>query len=140
MLVTVDVALFTPRQVRLHVVLVERGNDPYAGAWALPGGFVEIDEDLTAAAVRELMEETSLHVPIEALAQVGAYGAPGRDPRGRVVSVAYWALVEDLGAPTPGSDAAGCDLVPVDEALAHPERLAFDHHLILSDAVAAMGH
>lgn len=129
-----DVALFTVRDDRLWVVLIERANEPFAGALALPGGFVEPDEDLPAAAARELTEETRVEPPAH-LRQLGAYGAPGRDPRMRVVTVVYWALVDDIAEPRGDSDAAAAALVPVDEVLADPGRLAFDHHEILSDAV-----
>lgn len=134
--VTVDVALFTTRHDLVHVALIERRNDPFRGMLALPGGFVDQEEDLTAAAVRELGEETGLKVGVESLVQLGAYGTPGRDPRGRTVSVVYRALIPDLPDPVGGSDAADCRLVPVDEALA--AALAFDHSQILADAVALL--
>ncbi|MGH3649909.1 MAG: NUDIX domain-containing protein [Acidimicrobiia bacterium] len=134
--VTVDVAVFTIREGRAMLALVERGNDPYRGMLALPGGFVDETEELDAAAARELGEETGLVVPVDSLIQLGAYGAPGRDPRGRTVSIVYWALVADLADPVGGSDAADSRLVPVDEALTIP--LAFDHSVILTDAVAVL--
>lgn len=133
--VTVDVVVFTIHEGRLSVVVVERGSEPFKGAWALPGGFVRPDEDLVAAAARELSEETGLDSPAAHLEQFGAYGAPERDPRMRVVSVGYWAIVPNLPAPEGGSDAAASRLVTVDEALAKPNQLAFDHHMILSDAL-----
>lgn len=132
--VTVDVALFTIRDGRLCVVLVQRANEPFKGALALPGGFVDADEDLPTAAARELAEETGLEAPAHLL-QLGAYGAPGRDPRMRVVTVVYWALTDDLPEPRGDSDAASAELVPVDDILTEPDRLAFDHHEILTDAV-----
>jgi len=131
--VTADVAVFTIREHRLHVLLIERGADPFQGRWALPGGFVDIDEDLHDAAVRELAEETG--VVIDNLEQLGAYGAPDRDPRMRVVAVAYWTMASDLEDPVGGDDAADAFLVPIEEALSDPARLAFDHHRILTDAV-----
>lgn len=133
--VTVDIVVFTVQDGRLLVALVERGNEPFKGAWALPGGFVEPDEDLRSAAARELSEETGLHSPAAHLEQFGAYGDPDRDPRMRVVSVGYWAMVADLAVPEGGSDAASAELVEVHEALGDPDRLAFDHHVILSDAL-----
>jgi len=137
--VSVDVAVFTERDGRPMVVLIERGNEPHEGSWALPGGFVELDEDLPDAASRELAEETGLVVPPSALTQVGAYGAPGRDPRMRVVSVLHWAFVPGLTDPVGGSDAASSRLVPVEEALSDRFELAFDHPIVLRDAVAAAG-
>src|SRR5436190_13196013 len=87
--VTVDIALFTVagalNQLRLEVLLIQREGEPFRGAWALPGGFVHEDEDLHAAALRELKEETGLEEAY--LEQVGAVGTPGRDPRGHTVTV-----------------------------------------------------
>lgn len=136
--VTVDVAVFSYEEGRLRVVLIERANDPFRGAWALPGGFVEPDEDLPTAATRELIEETGLAADETKLEQFGAYGQPGRDPRGRTVTVAYWTLAPEGTSPVGGSDAATARLIDVEEALSHPDRLAFDHEIILGDAVAAM--
>jgi 8-oxo-dGTP diphosphatase len=133
--VTVDIAVFTIERQQLKVVLVERGGEPFQGAWALPGGFVQPREDLDAAAARELAEETGLDAPAPHLEQLGAYGHPDRDPRMRVVTIAYWAIVADLDTPRGGSDAAASFLVPVDTALSREERLAFDHHRILTDAL-----
>jgi 8-oxo-dGTP diphosphatase len=134
--VTVDVVVLTIAERELQVVLVERGGEPYAGVLALPGGFVQIDEDLDAAAARELAEETGVRVPGH-LEQVGAYGDPDRDPRMRVVSVAYLAVVRDVGPITAGSDATGAALHPVADVLGRRPRLrlAFDHRRILGDAV-----
>lgn len=132
-----DAVVFTERNGHEMVVLVERGNDPFRGAWALPGGFVETEEDLADAAARELAEETGLQVPAGALRQLGAYGAPGRDPRMRTVSVVYWAKITNPGEPVGGSDAAASGWIPVDEALGDDFALAFDHRRILTDAVEA---
>ncbi|GLW31156.1 NUDIX hydrolase [Actinoplanes regularis] len=128
--VTVDLVLLTIRQGTLQVLLVRRGIEPYLGRWALPGGFVHDDEDLDAAAIRELREETGVDSSAGHLEQLATYGAPGRDPRGRVITVAYLALLPDLPAPVAGSDAAHAEWRPVDE----PE-LAFDHDRILADGV-----
>lgn len=133
--VTVDVALFTRRGGRLHVALVERANEPFQGLWALPGGFVEVDEDLPEAAARELREETSLVVEPSSLAQLGAYGAPGRDPRGRIVSIVYWVVLPEVADPVGGSDAAACRLLAVDDIVSGLVTLAFDHVAILGDAL-----
>jgi len=127
--VTVDLVVLTIRDRALHVLLVRRRYPPYRGRWALPGGFVLASEDLFAAATRELAEETGIHTGH--LEQLATYGAPRRDPRGRVVTVAYLALVPDLPSPAAGSDAAAADWVEV--AAARP--LAFDHARILADGV-----
>ncbi|AEV83508.1 NUDIX hydrolase [Actinoplanes sp. SE50] len=131
MAVTVDLVLLTIRQQRLQVLLVRRGIEPFRGGWALPGGFVLDDEDLDDAARRELREETGVDAVAGHLEQLGTYGRPGRDPRGRVVTVAYLAMLPDLPAPVAGSDAAGAAWRPVDEA----GDLAFDHDRILADGV-----
>jgi 8-oxo-dGTP diphosphatase len=135
--VTVDAVILTSRVDTPMLVLVQRGNEPFLGRWALPGGFLETDEDLPDAAMRELREETGLTVPAEALIQLGAYGKPGRDPRMRVVSIAYWAYRADLGEPVGASDAASSSLIPVSTALAEGSDLAFDHSQIVRDAVTA---
>jgi 8-oxo-dGTP diphosphatase len=131
--VTVDLVVLTVRRAELCALLVRRGVPPYQGRWALPGGFVNPDEDLPDAAVRELAEETGLRDPAGHLEQLATYGRPGRDPRGRVVTVAYLALLPDLPTPVAGTDAAAADWVPL--SAAHPDRLAFDHDRILADGV-----
>src|ERR671917_2830585 len=101
--ITTDVVMFTIREERLHVLLVRRAAAPFRGDWAVPGGFVEEDESLEHAALRELRDETG--VTEVYLEQLYTFGDPGRDPRGRVVSVAYYALVA-AATPVAGSDAA----------------------------------
>jgi 8-oxo-dGTP diphosphatase len=130
-----DLVILTVRDGKLQVLLIRRGIAPYRGRWALPGGFVRADEDLEQTARRELAEETGLSSDRIHLEQVATYGAPDRDPRGRVVSVAYLALVPDLPAPVAGTDAASASWVEADEVLGDTGRLAFDHHRILSDGV-----
>ena len=133
--VTVDIALFTIRRDVLEVLLVQRGEDPFKGAWALPGGFVRIDEDLPRAAVRELAEETA--VPSEGLhlEQLACYGSPTRDRRMRVVTVAYWGVCSGIPDPEGGGDAAAAELKPVADVERGAIRLAFDHSEIVRDAV-----
>jgi len=131
--VTVDLVVLTVRADDLNVLLVRRGIAPYQGRWALPGGFVEPDEDLPDAAARELLEETGLPEPAGHLEQLRTYGTPGRDPRTRVVTVAYLALLPDLPTPVAGSDAASAQWWPV--ARLHPGQLAFDHDRILADGL-----
>ncbi|GAA3983811.1 NUDIX hydrolase [Actinomadura viridis] len=150
--VTVDVVALTIRDGGLHVLLVRRARHPFAGAWALPGGFVRGvrgAEDLPEAAVRELAEETGLDVEDGALGrvhleQLGTYGAPGRDPRMRVISVAYLAFAPELPDPEAGGDAADAAWVPIGrlgltgagvQAPGTTRRLAFDHARILADGL-----
>lgn len=131
--VTVDVALLCDHDDGPHVLLVQRGNDPYAGDWALPGGFLDPDDpDLPTAAARELREETGVTVSPDMFAQLRAYGDDGRDPRGRTVSVAYIARMPEGAEPVSGDDAADARLWPFDDL----PPLAFDHDRILDDAVA----
>jgi 8-oxo-dGTP diphosphatase len=131
--VTVDIAILTVRHDRLCALLVRRGVHPYRGRWALPGGFVGPDEDLHTAARRELAEETGIAAPAH-LEQLGSYGDPARDPRMRVVSVAYLALVPHLPLPAAGTDATEARYWHLTGPEAPPP-LAFDHDRILTDAV-----
>lgn len=137
--VAVDMVVFTVERGELRVLLIERGETPFKGAWALPGGFVRVGasareqgEDLDAAARRELLEETGLEPEQVYLAQLGAFGESGRDPRMRVISIAYYALVRPDLVPLvrPGGDAAGVRWCSVQDL---PE-LAFDHRLIIDRA------
>lgn len=131
--VTVDVVILTMVEGRLHVLLVRRRDDPYQGHWALPGGFKRPDETLDQAAARELRDETGVSAPAH-LAQFGAYGDPGRDPRTNVVTVGYLAVTPDVGSIRAGSDADEAQLWPVTEAVSRLD-LAFDHQRILGDAI-----
>ncbi len=130
--VTVDTVLATiGERGELRVLLIERGKDPFAGRWALPGGFVDQHEDLMAAARREMLEET--HIKLGPLVQLGAYGTPHRDPRGHTVGVAFLGVVEPGAAEgIAGDDAADCRWF----AAKRPPKLAFDHGQILRDARA----
>jgi 8-oxo-dGTP diphosphatase len=131
--VTVDVVILTMVDSRLHVLLVKRRDDPYQGQWALPGGFKRPEETLDQAAFRELRDETGVTAPAR-LAQFGAYGDPGRDPRTNVVTVGYLAVAPEVGAILAGSDADEAQLWPVAQAV-RELGLAFDHQRILADAI-----
>ncbi|MFD6890511.1 NUDIX domain-containing protein [Streptomyces sp. NPDC059957] len=142
--VTVDLAVFTVRGGTLHVLLIRRGQEPYAGAWALPGGFLLPRESAETAARRELAEETGLSAQVVDalhLDQLRTYSEPDRDPRMRVVSVAFTALVPDLPEPVAGGggDADRARWVPVGEACGPAFGLAFDHEEILADARSRVG-
>ena len=128
--VTVDLVVLTIRDGALCALLIRRGIPPHEGSWALPGGFVLPEEDLPAAAERELGEETGI-TAMGHLEQLASYGTPGRDPRGRVITIAYLALMPDPPAPLAGSDASTAAWRPVD---GRPE-LAFDHDRILADGI-----
>jgi 8-oxo-dGTP diphosphatase len=132
--VTVDVVILTMAEGVLHVLLVRRGQEPFKAMWAIPGGFKRPDETLDEAARRELSEETGVDVP-SLLTQFGAYGDPGRDPRMNVVTVAYLAVLRDVGAIVAGTDAADAALLPVTHILEERIELAFDHVRIIRDAV-----
>ena len=134
--VTVDIAVFALDERGLTVLLVQRGVEPFSGSWALPGGFVGAEESVEEAAWRELREETGIdtdHLPDVHLEQLATFGAVDRDPRMRVVSVAYAALSPWQPTPTAGTDAAGAEWWPVGEV--DRDGLAFDHAEILDTAL-----
>jgi 8-oxo-dGTP diphosphatase len=132
--VTVDIVVLTMCDGELCALAVKRGSPPYQGRWALPGGFVEVDEDLETAARRELAEETGVGGDSVRLEQLATYGAPGRDPRGRTISVAWLAGLSEAVDPQAGSDAS--DAVWKSAGwLLEGGRLAFDHERILGDGV-----
>ncbi|OHV37802.1 DNA hydrolase [Parafrankia colletiae] len=145
--VTVDLVILTIRAEQLCVLLVRRGLAPFAGALALPGGFVRLDETLVEAARRELAEETGLLLPEPPpqgsawpgvhLEQLAAYGAIDRDPRARILTIAFLALAPDLPEPRSGTDAAAAEFVPVAAltGLGGLGGLAFDHAEILADGL-----
>lgn len=128
--VTVDIVVYGydgGRQLKL--LLIQRGSEPFQGSWALPGGFVDMDEDLEAAALRELEEETGVRDLF--VEQLYTFGTPGRDPRGRVISVAYFSLVNLQDHPAvAASDAAQAEWFSLNEL---PE-LAFDHSEVIKMA------
>jgi len=132
--VTVDIVILTMSEGALHLLLVRRGEAPYEGMWAIPGGFKRPAETLDEAARRELVEETGVDVAT-LLTQFGAYGDPGRDPRMNVVTVAYLAVLRDVGAIVAGTDAAEAGLTPVSDVLNGKVGLAFDHLRIVRDAI-----
>lgn len=127
--VTVDCVVFGLDDADLKVLLIERDREPFAGRWALPGGFVEPDETLEQAALRELAEETGVSKLY--LEQLYSFGDPGRDPRDRVITVAYYALVRRLDhAPRAASDARAVGWFPASRC----PPLAFDHREIVAMA------
>jgi 8-oxo-dGTP diphosphatase len=121
-----DCAIFDPDD---RVLLIRRGNEPFKGAYALPGGFVEMGETVEAACRREVEEETGLEVG--ALVLVGVYSDPSRDPRGHTVSVVYTTRLSHAAVPRAGSDAACAEWV----AHWNEQKLAFDHAKILAEAM-----
>lgn len=132
--VTVDMLVFAFGPGGLEVLLIERAREPFAGSWAIPGGFLEMDETAEAGALRELREETgmSLSGPV---AFVGAYSAPGRDPRGRTISLAYSGIIAgEVPAVDGGDDARSARWHSVEQL----PLLAFDHQQILSDGLALL--
>lgn len=132
--VTVDVVIFSLIEEALCVLLVKRKQWPFAGMWAIPGGFVRMDESLETAAARELAEETGVRdVYVE---QLYTFGDPDRDPRTRVITVAYFAIVpaDAVDEPVAGSDAADTGWFPVDDL---PD-LAFDHAAIVDYALTRL--
>ena len=123
---TVDAILISKQN---SVLLIERGREPYKGKWALPGGFIEMDEPLEVACQRELEEETGIRVG--ALKQFKAFGAVDRDPRHRTISVLFYAFTDDELVANAGDDAAKAQWFSIHEL---PE-LAFDHQLILDEFI-----
>ena len=126
--VTTDCVVFGYDGLRLNVLLIERGGEPYQGCWAFPGGFLNIDEDAPDGARRELLEETGLQVTH--IQQLGAFATPDRDPRERVISIAYFTLtrVQDVLG---GDDARVARWFPIDKL----PPLAFDHQQMFEQAL-----
>jgi 8-oxo-dGTP diphosphatase len=129
---TVDVVALAGTPPR-SVLLIQRAHDPFAGSWALPGGFVEDGERVAAAASRELAEETAIEADTDALGLLGVYDAPGRDPRGPTVSIVYVLRGEHELDATGGDDAGDARWF----ALTALPALAFDHAGVIADAVSS---
>jgi len=129
--VAADSVVFAYVSAQLSILLIQRKNDPFKGMWALPGGFVENDEDLEAAAIRELQEETG--VVVKTMQQLKAYGKPGRDPRFRTVSVVFQVNINpDEQKVAAADDAAAAQWFDIKEL----PQLAFDHAEIIDYAIA----
>ena len=131
MLVTVDAVVFVvdKQNTPTHLLLIERGNDPFKGHYALPGGFPEMDELLVHAAARELQEETGIS-GLE-LRQIGAFDDIDRDPRDRNIAIAFWGVIRNAVNPTAGDDAAKAQWFPINQL----PPLAFDHAKIVKAAL-----
>lgn len=131
--VTTDCVVFGFDGVKLNVLLIERKNDPFKGNWAFPGGFLNIDEDAPDGARRELLEETNLRV--ERIEQLGAFTAPHRDPRERVISIAYFTLIRTTEVKG-GDDAVNAQWFPINRLPV----LAFDHQQMFEKALERMSN
>ena len=125
--VCVDIIVLCKIEDQILILLIERKHPPFENYWALPGGFIEMDETLEQSALRELHEETGLQ--LKKLKQFAAYGDPGRDPRGRTVSIIYYAFIEKQINPIAGDDASKAKWFNIEEIPA----LAFDHKKIIED-------
>jgi len=129
--VTADAVVVT-RSLPHKILLILRGKDPFKGHWALPGGHVDESEDLEVAARRELYEETNLNLSNSPFTQIGAYGKPGRDPKGHVITVAYVVSVDVVKAIKAGDDAVKAQWFDIDDL----PKLAFDHAEIVKDGIS----
>jgi 8-oxo-dGTP diphosphatase len=130
-MVTVDAAVFNISGDKIKMLLINRGNEPFKGRWALPGGFVEMDEELEDAVVRELKEETDLtEVKLE---QMHTFGTIGRDPRGRMITIVFMGVVTDGQTEIKaGDDAAEAQWFDIKNL---PQDMAFDHNEVLKFAI-----
>lgn len=126
---TVDAVVFRKIKTVYQVLLIERGNEPFRGQWALPGGFMDMDETLEEAVERELVEETNLSGIV--LKQLHAFSSLDRDPRGRTVSVVFWGMLTDQQKPSAGDDASKTQWFDINEL----PPLAFDHQEVMELAV-----
>jgi 8-oxo-dGTP diphosphatase len=125
---TVDAAIFRKMEFNWEILLIQRKNPPFKHGWALPGGFVDMDETLEKAITRELEEETSL-INIE-LKQLHAFSTPGRDPRGHTISVVFWGIISNHQVAKAGDDAANVKWFNIDKL----PKLAFDHDEVIETA------
>ena len=130
---TVDAAVFHKGETKTEVLLIQRKNPPFQGGWALPGGFVDMDETLETAVHRELFEETGLKNIV--LRQMHAFSTPGRDPRGHTISVVFWGMLEDEQTAKAGDDAQYADWFDLDNL----PKLAFDHKDVVEMAISTLG-
>jgi 8-oxo-dGTP diphosphatase len=124
---TTDALIVARKEKQFFILLIERKFDPFKGLLALPGGFVNMNEELETACARELLEETGISVPN--LKQFHTYGAVDRDPRGRTVSVVFWSILDELIEPVASDDAAKAEWIPINNL----KTLAFDHQQIIED-------
>jgi len=133
-MVTVDAAVFAFFGKKVKLLLINRGNEPFKGQWALPGGFIEINEELEDAAVRELQEETGLsNVPLE---QMHTFGNVGRDPRGRQITIVFMGVLEKRPPKIKGGDdAAKARWFDIEKL---PKNMAFDHSEVIRFAIAGL--
>ena len=124
--VTTDAILISKEKSEVYILLIERANEPYKGQWALPGGFVDMDEELEEACSRELKEETSVDgVPLQEFA---TFGAVNRDPRGRTISIVFWSILDSRPNTKSGDDAANVKWFNLNDL----PSLAFDHEIIIA--------
>lgn len=132
--VTADIVVLHRSAEGVKILLIERRNEPFAGSWALPGGFVDENEDLLDSANRELREETSLTC-LE-LHQFQAFGTPGRDPRGHTITIAYWGITDNPQSARAADDAKSLRWFPIDNL----PPLAFDHDKIIEMGLKVSGY
>ena len=130
-MVTVDAVVFALTEAKTQLLLIKRKNEPFKGKWALPGGFIGIDEELEDAVARELQEETGLTgVPLK---QMHTFGTIGRDPRGRMITIVFMGIVRDGQTQIKaGDDAAKAQWFDIENM---PQNMAFDHNEVLKFAI-----
>jgi len=134
-MVTVDAVVFKLDRGTPRVLLIQRGNEPFKGEWAVPGGFVDMDEELLDAALRELHEETGLTgITLE---QMHTFGKPGRDPRGRNITICFFGIAKPTQRAKGGDDAVKAKWFDINKL---PANLAFDHDEVLKLAVTKLKH